>query len=216
MWMPSRPRRRSDWFSSALAALALVVFVGAGAWWYGMWQQQKVQDEVRSSRLLSCLQDAQLSVDPNGAINVCRQKYADRVPALLRDNPYAFVVHDTTASAAPARDAKDAVGSPALPTTLAPSPGMEAASLPDPTPAEGASEEPSEGGNKAAAQAAHPPASNVKPDKPHGTTASSKTAPPKGAHTSATPGASNRPPSDAEACNRHEHDQRRCDPPRSG
>ena len=34
MWKPSRPGRPSEWFSSALAVLALLVFAGGGAWGY--------------------------------------------------------------------------------------------------------------------------------------------------------------------------------------
>lgn len=165
MWKPPRPSRLSDWFSSALAVLALLIFVGGGASWYQQLQAQTAQDELRTSRLLSCLDAAQLTVDPTTAITACRKKYADRVPALLRNNPYAFVPHRTTASATPL-DAMGAAHTPGWRPTLSPSPAADAAIQPDPGPGEGASEESSAGGNKAAAQAAHPPVAKGKAEKP--------------------------------------------------
>src|SRR6476619_4890289 len=104
MRKPSRPSHPSVWFTSALAALALLMFAAGGAWWHELWQEQKAQDEVRTSRLIGCLDAAQLAAAPMAAINDCRHEYADRVPALLRTNPYAFVPHRVTGTARPALD----------------------------------------------------------------------------------------------------------------
>ena len=164
MWKPPRPSRLSDWFSSALAVLALLIFVGGGASWYQQLQAQTAQDELRTSRLLSCLDAAQLTVDPTTAITACRKKYADRVPALRRNNPYAFVPHRTTASAMPL-DAMGAAHAPTWRPTLSPSAAADAATEPGAGPSEGVPDQPSAGGNKAAAQAAHPPSGNGKTEK---------------------------------------------------
>ena len=165
----------TDWFSSALAVLALLIFVGGGVSWHQLLQQQKAQDDVRTSRLIGCLEAAQLASDPQADINACRQKYADRVPALLRSNPFAFVPHRTTASATPVIDAMVAAGAPAF----SPSGATGTANLLDPGPHEGVSEESSAGGNNAAAQAAHPPVGHSKPQEPQSSQTHGSADPPK-------------------------------------
>ena len=192
MWKPPRPSRLSDWFSSALAVLALLIFVGGGASWYQQLQVQTAQDELRTSRLLSCLDAAQLTVDPTTAITACRKKYADRVPALLRNNPYAFVPHRTTASEMPVLDAMGAAHAPTWRSTLSPSAAADAATEPGVGPSEGVSDQPSAGGNSAAAQAAHPPVGNGRTENPPSAKNTHAADPPtvgQGEHVNAKPAA---------------------------
>jgi len=175
MWKPPQRSRLTDWFSSALAVLALLIFVGGGVSWHQLLQQQKAQDDVRTSRLIGCLEAAQLGSNPRAGINACRQKYADRVPALLKSDPFAFVPHRTTASATPVLDAMGAAGAP----TFSPPAAAEAATSLDRGPGQGASEESSAGGNDAAAQAAHPPVGHSKPQEPQSSKTHGSADPPK-------------------------------------
>jgi hypothetical protein len=160
--------------------LALLIFVGGGASWYQQLQAQTAQDELRTSRLLSCLDAAQLTVDPTTAITACRKKYADRVPALLRNNPYAFVPHRATASARPL-EAMGAAHEPTWRPTLSPSSDADAdaATEPGAGPSQDVSDQPSAGGNKAAAQAAHPPVAKGKTEKTPGAKNTHAADPPK-------------------------------------
>ena len=176
MWKPPQPSRMTDWFSSALAVLALLIFVGGGVSWHQLLQQQKAQDDVRTSRLIGCLEAAQVASDPGAGINACRQKYADRVPALLRSNPFAFVPHRTTASATPVLDAMAAAGAP----RFSPPAAAETASSADPAPRAGVSEESSAGGDDVV-KAAHPPVGQGRPQEPQSSQTHGSADPPKDA-----------------------------------
>jgi hypothetical protein len=145
---------------------ALLIFAAGGAWGYQQMQEQKARDDMRTARLIACLDAAHDAVDGSAARTACRHKYADRVPALLRNDPYAFDAPRTTASATPVPDAMSAADAPTWGPKLSSPDTADAAKLADPAPSEGVSEEPAAGGNEAAAQAAHPPVANGKTEKP--------------------------------------------------
>ena len=169
MGMQSAPGRRGQWFASALAVGALLIFAGGGAWGYQQMQEQKARDAMRTARLIACLDAAHDAVDGSAARTACRHKYADRVPALLRNNPSTFEVPATTASAAPLLDAMNAAEAPAWRPTPSPSRATETAGRPAPGPSQGDSQVPSQSGNKPAAQTAHPPVAKGKTEQPPGT-----------------------------------------------
>lgn len=213
MWKPSRPRRPSEWFSSALAVLALLVFAGGGAWGYEQWQEQKARDDLRTSQLIGCLEAAHVAADATAATNVCLRDYADRVPALRKSNPYAFVPDRTTASATPALDAMSAADPPSWHPTLAPSPVIETEHGLEPGGDEAGAVEPSEGSGSNAAQPAVQPADHGKPREPRAAPTGDSADPPKVPPGSSASSTRPTPRSDGNACNRHERDLGLCEEP---
>ncbi len=213
MRTPSRPSRPSEWLSSALAVAALLVFAGGGAWGYQQWEQQKVQDDLRTSQLIGCLEAAHVASDATTAMNACMHEYADRVPALRRSNPYAFVVPRTTASATPVIDAMSAAGPTTLRPTLSPVRAAEVRSGSEPGPGEGRPEKTPGGSAASSKQQPNAPAGHGKADKPRGAGTAHDAHP---AHTP-TPQSSNAnapatTPSGS-SCNRHQRDLGLCDDP---
>lgn len=213
MWKPSRPSRPSEWLSSALAVLALLVFATGGAWGYQQWEDQKTRDDRRTSQLIGCLEAAHRAADTTAATNGCLHDYADRVPALRRDNPTAFVVPRPPASATPVLDAMSAADASAGPPTnfLAHTTGTE--DRPDLVRSEDDPVEPSEVADSAAAEPEGQPADNGKPDEPPAAQPSHPTDPPKApVATSASSGGSGTTPG-TNACTRHDRDRGRCEEP---
>ena len=211
MWKPPRPSRPSEWLSSALAVLALLVFAGGGAWGHQQWLEQKTRDDRRTSQLIGCLEAAHRAADTTAATNVCLHDYADRVPALRRDNPSAFVVPRTPASATPVLDATSAADASAGPPThfLAPTRGTE--NRPDLVRSEDDPVGPSEVAGSAAPTPESQPADNGKPAEPRGVQPSHPTDPPKApVATSASSGGSGTTPG-TKACNRHGRDRGLCE-----
>jgi hypothetical protein len=180
MRRPSRRRRQREWSASALAAVALLVFVGVGVWEYQHWQEQKSQDEQRTSRLIACLEAAQRAVDTTAATNACAAQYADRVPALLEDNPYAFAPVPTIASESSPLGAMTPPGSPAPRPTLSPSlpHASEAAVGPGPTRSGVGSDQPSAGRDPMSEQGVRPPGRHDEPFRPADPKTRGSSAPP--------------------------------------
>ena len=215
MWTPSRPSRPSEWFSSGLAVLALLVFAGGGAWGHQQWEEQKTRDDLRTSQLIGCLEAAHRAADTIAATNVCLHDYADRVPALRRQNPDAFVVPRTTASATPVLDAMNAVVPPVgAPLSLAHATEIE--NGPDLGVGEDGSVQRSEVSGSAAAQPADPLADHGKPHDLRGAPTSDSIDPPKvPASTSVSPSRPDTTPTE-NACNRHDRDRGLCEDSSAG
>ena len=211
MWKPSRPGRPSEWFSSALAVLALLVFAGGGAWGYAQWQEQKARNDLRTSQLIGCLEAAHVAADPTAATNVCLHDYADRVPALHKSNPYAFVPPGTPASATPVLDAMSSADA-ALPT-LAPSPAIVRENGGEPGRGEVGSVEPPGGSGADAAQPGGPPADDGKARKPRAAPTGDAAAPPRVPPSTSAGSSRPTPTPNGNACNRHERDLGLCEDP---
>jgi hypothetical protein len=214
MWKPSRPSRPSEWLSSALAVLALLVFATGGAWGYQQWEDQKTRDDRRTSQLIGCLEAAHQAADTTAATNVCLHDYADRVPALRRDNPSALVVPRTPASATPLLDATSAADASAAPPTYFVAHTTGAENSPDLGRSEDDPAEPSEVAVTSAAEPEGQPADAGKPEQPPAAQPSHPTNPPKApAATSASSGGSGTTPAPpgTKACNRHDRDQGLCE-----
>lgn len=215
MWKPSRPRRPSEWFSSALAVLALMVFAGGGAWGYEQWHEQKARDELRTSQLIGCLEAAHLAADSTAATNVCLRDYADRVPALRKSNPYAFVPPRTTAtaSATSVPNARSAADAASWRPPLSPSPAIEMENGAEPARGEAGSVEPSEGSGADAAQPAGPPADNGTPREPRAAPTGDSADPPRVPPSTSASSTRPTPTPNGNACTRHERDLGLCEEP---